>query len=275
MPGSSALTNIITEITSRIPKPILQAAFLQDTPTKTIDQAIIDEVIKKRLLLSVNLVCGRLAKIPLKNSWVSNMKDANFDLYAADLYNSTYLHIPPHAREHRNINSVVRVTSGIGTPGIPNFGNISGWFAGGNSISSLANAMVGSHTLQGAGWVPVVTLEQNNYIRILGTYPETYLGGLILECTLEWDHEFINNDTNFTFHLCELAVCATKAYIYNKLVIEVGETQISAGMEIGVFKNILDSYMNENDRYNELLMNVRGGQTMDINTALSFIYKAL
>ena len=46
-------------------------------------------------------------------------------------------------------------------------------------------------------------------------------------------------------------------------------------MEIGVFKNILDSYMNENDRYNELLMNVRGGQTMDINTALSFIYKAL
>lgn len=51
----------------------------------------------------------------------------------------------------------------------------------------------------------------------------------------------------------ESCLLATKAYIYTKLVVELDEGKISAGSEIGAFKNIIDGYSDANKSYNEHL----------------------
>ncbi len=51
----------------------------------------------------------------------------------------------------------------------------------------------------------------------------------------------------------ELCLLATKAYIYTKLIVDLDEGKISAGSELGSFKNIIDGYSDANKSYNEYL----------------------
>ena len=273
--SASPMTLILTAIHAQIPNQILEATFLKDNVFSSVDERIMAEVLRKRVLLDCNLVATKACQIPLRDEWVRRTEYANFDTFAAFLYSSTYMWIPPEARENRNIASVVRVMSGISQPGVPAIGTMTGWYAGGNTIGSMASAVVGSHTLRGAGWAPMVINEGNNFIRITGTYPNTFMAGLVLECTLEYDPEFTNADQNMIYALRDLCVCAVKAHIYHQLAIRIGESEIVAGMEIGVFKDIVNSYSNANEEYDHLLKKVRGAQVLDPNTVAEFMWLSL
>ena len=75
----------------------------------------------------------------------------------------------------------------------------------------------------------------------------------VLRCVLAND-ENMNNLSIRSFHafskLCELAV---KSHIYNRLVIEMDSGKIRGGFEIGAFKNIVDSYSEKEEEYQDYL----------------------
>ena len=272
---SPALTYVLTHIFNNIPPQILDEAFIPGLAGRTVDDAILSKVIYSRVLLDTNLVATRMTQILLMPEWTKNTFDGFFDTFASMTYNSVFLQIPEEAREHRNIASVIRVLDATQQMSPTTDGALGGYTNYGNTVSALSEAMVASRTLNGAAYLPRVTYEGNNFIKIYGNYPNSYIGGLTLECTLEYNTEFDNADTNVIYHLRELALCAVKAYIYNNLIVKIDQGEVSAGMELGIFKEIVQSYSTANDDYHTKLMNVRGAQIMDANTLADHIWMRL
>ena len=269
--AASPLTLILTEIYAVIPKPILEAAFLgKDEPTTSLDERITHEIIRKRVLLDANLVATRMCRIPLSDAWVVPTSYGNNVGATTYLYNCTYILIPPEARENRNIASVIRLTGYINQQGVGALGSIAGWLPGGNTISSMASAMVGSHTLAGAAYFPIPILQDNNLIRITGVYPNSVMNYWLLECTLENDEEFTNVGQNMEAYLKKAGLAAAKQYIRTNLIIPMGETQVVAGMDIGVFKSEVESYANAGEEYDHYIDLLRGAQVFDPNTFQQF-----
>ena len=274
--AASALTLIMTQIYAEIPIQILEAAFLkEDQPTTSLDERIIHEVIRKRVLLDANLVATRMCRIPLCDAWVVPTSYGNNVGATTYLYNCTYIQIPPEAREFRNIASVIRLTGYINQQGVGALGSIAGWLPGGNTVSSMASAVVGSHTLAGAAYFPLPILQDNNLIRITGVYPNSVMNYWLLECTLENDEEFTNVGQNMEAYLKKLGLAATKQYIHTNLVIPIGETQVVGGMDIGVFKEKVESYANAGEEYDHYLDLLRGAQVFDPNTFAQFAYYSI
>lgn len=274
--AASPLTLCLTEVYAVIPRQILEATFLEkDQPTTSLDDRIIHEVVRKRVLLDTNLVATRMCRIPLSDAWVIPTNYNNQAGSTTYLYNCTYLRIPPEFRENRNIASVIRLVGYINQQGVGAIGGIGGWLPAGNTVSGMANAMVGSHTLRGAAFFPIPILQDGNVIRITGVYPNSVMNYWLLECTLENDEEYTNIGQNMMFHLRKLTLAATKQYIRTNLLIPMGETQVVAGMDIGVFKNEVDSYANAGEEYDHYLDLVRGAQIFDPNTFTQYAYLSI
>lgn len=74
-------------------------------------------------------------------------------------------------------------------------------------------------------------------------------------CTTSYDSRY--NEIKPAYHrdFTELVVWATKAYIYNKLYIDVDEAVIRSGATIGAFKDVLDGYSDAINSFNDLIDN--------------------
>ena len=269
--AAPANSYILRHIYSNIPKQILIEAFQPSKYQCSLDERILGEVVAKRVLMDTNLIAGRQTEIPIAEEWMRSTRDGLWDSLAATQYNACFFYIPPEFRENRNISAVIRlVDTNLQQLGTSD-GSIGGYSNYGNSVSSIAAAMVGSRTLNGLVTAPEVMLESANFIKVLGNYPNSYFGGLSLECILEFDTEFNNADQNTLYQLRELALVAVKAYIWTTLVIQIDTAEISAGMQIGVFKEIVDGYASANDEYEDRLMRVRGASLLDENNLGEFI----
>ena len=85
----------------------------------------------------------------------------------------------------------------------------------------------------------------------------------ILVCRLAYDDEFSNLNDSAVYSLMQLIECATKAYVYNTLVLKIDAAKLEGGYEFGKFKEIVESYADQNEKYDELLLNFRGGALLD------------
>lgn len=74
-----------------------------------------------------------------------------------------------------------------------------------------------------------------------------------IRCTLSMDSGFSEIKPVYRKDFADLVVCATKAYIYNTLIIDVDEGVIRSGKTIGAFKQILDNYADQMQIYDEML----------------------
>lgn len=256
---ANAMSFILQTIYSNIPKPILMAAFEPQKNQSTLDELIIDRVVAGRVLMDLNLVSGLRAKIPLIEAWRQPVESLPFEIVAGSTYDAAYYVIPRDARQGRNIIAIEQVSD------VYNFASPSGGLLGqmgvlGDSVADLARVAITSRTQFGQPIMPSAILLSNNMVKL---YPWTYSEGLILECTLEFDREFTNMNQNLIIPTRNLALCAVKAYIFNELRIRIDMAEITAGMTVGSFKDIVLSYENENAQYDELLLKTRGATLME------------
>lgn len=97
------------------------------------------------------------------------------------------------------------------------------------------------------------------YVELIG--PNTILvndiniisGYSNIRCTLGYSKFFNEIKPVYRKDLADLVVVATKAYIYNTLVIDVDEGVIRSGKTIGAFKQTLDKYEDAMQMYDEMI----------------------
>ena len=257
---NNALDIVKTRIFFEIPHEILEYAFRGSESwesTYPIEEMIMQKVIRTRVYKDTNIFGGKLKQIVLLQSYKEPM-----DWTPADTYTNTGRHslyrIPPEEREGCPIVEVHNLTFRGNYAGyVP---NANGW-AGGRNLSTLGHAVLHSHTFADSPPRPNVMLLSGDLVRLSPSQHSMITW--VMSCRIAYDHEFTNLNTSAMDTFANLCVAATKAYIYNKLVIPLGKAHVQAGYEIGEFKLIVDSYSDAITRYNELLMDFAGASMLD------------
>lgn len=252
---ANALIYCINEINNTIPYELLYAGFTIDETPETInltslDDKILRKVIKKRVLIDTNIVGGIETVIPLNNIAPSFTE-----------YSYTVYQIPPELTMNKEIISVLNLTL---MPGSGLFGN----------ASLNYNSIVGIHPSQNLPLINVANRIANaaapygtlsnahteivGYNTVLIYANFRVLANFGLRVILENDSNLNNIQPRSYKALSLLCILATKAYLYNKLIVAINSGYLASGQDLGVFKSILESYSDAEEQYRTYLTEKMG-----------------
>ncbi len=246
----NALIYAINEITHVIPHELLQAAFtIDDSPEtvnlNTVDDKILRKLLRKRVLIDLNITGGIETIIPLNNVQPSFYE-----------YFYTIYQIPPEMTMNKEIVSALNIMlmpgSGVfgqGNLGGNSFGNIG--YMNENPVMNVANR-IGS-AASPSGVLSNAHLEIVGYNTILIYANFRVLTNFGLRVLLENDNNLNNIQPRSYKDVAMACILACKAYIYNKLIIPVNSGYLASGQDLGMFKSILESYSEAEADYNTFL----------------------
>jgi len=237
------ISKIVADVKWAIPIEILNVAFVkrefgQRVLPVNVDELIREKIIEGKVRPDCDLVGGTEIVVPLS--------DLRYEQW--DQYRLCY-QIP---RERTGGRNITRCHSVI----------IGNQYFTGSAFSGLNDGT--SQTLQAVQGV----LASVTSIPIVATYDVQLVGPnmvlvsdvsmmnsqLQLRCYVENDADFNNLRSTAIQRFSEMCVLATKAYIYNTLKIPMDMGQLVGGMQLGAFKEIVDSYSDAAQLYQEFLL---------------------
>lgn len=239
--SSNPYSAIMSLITLMIPRPILQAAFEPQQNGTTLDACIADKIIRRHILPLLGNMTGVTKSIELLDAW--REPGTSGGLYEFSVLGNQTLaavyRIPPDARDYLDItfiqklsapalysNNAVSLTAGI-DPML------------GNTVASLSNAVLSSHTLPSTTALHQAELVGDNMIRVrgdFGTIP------YFVEVMLGYDKSFTGLNKGAVMQLAELVLKFTKLYIHTNLSLEMGSAMVISGMSLGEFRETVTRY---------------------------------
>lgn len=236
------ITRSVDDLKFRIPRRVLEEVFVERTARwrtapRSIDECILEQVVRPRVLVDCNLVGGTECFVYLDDIPYERMND----------YTSVY-RIPKTKTQGRSILSVLNITFADPTK-VSSYG-----VAAGAQNTTMLQA--GQAVMDAYGALPVtsthrVQLIGENTIMVRDTIvlpPDVYL-----RCILANDENMSHIQMRSYRPFCKLVELAVKAYIYNDQVIEMDIGKIRGGQEIGKFKEIVEEYKDAEEQYQEFL----------------------
>ena len=236
---ASAMNKLMSEIHFQIPREILNLAFKNtnyyNNTVNGIDDTIMTNVIRKRLMVDLNLSSQETLVVEL----------ANCELLFHDTVKTAF-HIPKSLTDGRSIVSVLSMLSGYHMHGDSMLTNhqLTGSSVLDNSIN-LMNSLDNVNIRQTAR----IDLIGENTILI----DQGMLDNLAINVSVIVENEDnLNNINPRAFgKLAHLAVLVTKAYIYNSMVVQINKGVLYNGHELGIIKDIVDEYKDAEEAYRE------------------------
>ncbi len=236
-----AIQKAIQEVRFSIPVEILNEVFLQKEFGRTplpvsLDTMIREKVVGARVMVDCNLLGGTQVELPL-NAVIPEQIAPYKIIYR----------IPKTLTQNRSISKVLSITIGQSTMFNTSYMGVEGY----SQILEAAQGMVAAQ--QG---IPIVSTA---YIRLIAentVLVSDYLSlprAAYLRCFLEYDNEFSELPAMSYPVFCELVELAVKAYIYTNAVIKTGMGQLVGGMELGRYREIVDSYADANQQYKDMI----------------------
>lgn len=248
------ISKAVSEIKWRIPKAILEKVFIdgsryyRPTIANSLEAQIENLVIRPRVLVDCNLIGGQEVLIPLEG--------LPFD---RPYQYTTVIFVPKERTQGRRINSVRNVT-------FFNAASIGGIYGG---LSGLASNVPGLNAADNTAMVSVTASLMASFDKIPQT--STSRVSLIAENTIlindglmipsnSFLRAIVETDENLSTlplrayrYFSTLVEYAVKAYIYNEMVINMDKGEIFFGQELGAFKDIVSSYADANQNYQDYL----------------------
>lgn len=233
----------------RIPLAVLQETF-KDTQNwrrspASLDELIMVSVIRPRVLVDANLVGGQMANIPLDG----------LNPEFVDTYTAIY-HIPKERTQNRSILSALSVgympqSASYNSAG-GNYGNVAP-----QSMTDLTSAT--QRVADSFSGIPPVSnayveLVSENTILLRDQFRVT--AAYFLRCILGHDEMLNNINPRSYLNFAKLVEHAVKSYIHNTMAIKIDQAYLSGGQNLGVFKEIVDSYSDAEENYQTYLREV-------------------
>jgi len=238
-----AITKALIDIKFTIPKDILDLAFIKryqyyTAEFITIDKLIIDNVIEAKVLPDLNVVRGQEISINLDNCNLTTVSPDSFRI-------ETIIKVPPNILNGRNIISPLSVVLEYGPM---NTGST-------NYLTQLTEVAVNSRSPTNGFSTTDLELIGNNTILVHENLPMIFG---YLNVMIENDKNMNNLNPKFYNIFGELCIWATKAYIYNTLIVDLNKGIIIGGHELSIIKDIVDSYQDAYEQYQTLLKEKMG-----------------
>lgn len=256
----SGLKVALQRIYNTIPMDILRIAFKNYDTSVSMDDSIHKKVLVARVLDDASVRGGTILRFLLDSDWLHYVSSPS--PYALGMSGSySMYHVPASARDHRDIATIlqVRFPYSIGS-------NTSGTMyhdcsSRGNSLGGLACSALNAQT--GAGLVssPAGIINPGNIIRL--EPPQFNYIPWQITCRLKFDEQFSQLDVSSIQPFALLCEHAVKAYIYTHAIVEVETNVMYRGMELGVVREIINSYSDANEKYDEQLLQFGGAQQLE------------
>jgi hypothetical protein len=227
----------LTDIQFQIPKQILEATFIDDQARRSpvpvsLEYLIREKVINARVMVDMNLAGGMLHNVPL-----DKVEPEYVDEY------SVIFRIPKALTQGRSISRVLALSFGDQRT----YSNYASTTLGYNTLSDAANGVLNSQ-------IGIPMTETTN-VRLLSE--NTVLlqdllavpGRRHLRCYLDNDEDLAQMRSTVVPFFSQLCVSAVKSYIYNNLIIPMGRDVLVGGRELGRFREVVDSYSDQEELY--------------------------
>ena len=238
-----AISKALIDIKFTIPREVLDLAFVKRHQYYTaefvsLDKLIIDNVIEAKILPDLNVVRGQEVSIPLTNCDIVTVSPDAFRI-------ETVIKVPPRILNGRSIVSPLQISLEYGPMN-----------SGGNSyVTQIAEAAVNAKMAPTGFTTTDLELIGNNTILVHENLP-LIMG--YLSVMIENDKNMNNLNPSYYNTFGDLCVLATKAYIYNTLVVDLNKGLIIGGKELSVIKDIIDNYSSIYEEYKTMLKEVMG-----------------
>lgn len=242
----NVIRKAVDDVKFRIPREVLEKAFLPYNAygrvynNVSLDEQIINNVIKARVLPDCNIVGGIQALVPL-------------DGLPVDLVNTNMIsiHIPKERTQGRSVLmalSVVFINSNSAT-NIYGVNGVSGNNSCTPSLLTAANGLLKSFDSIPSTSTSRVQLISENTILVkeMGMIPSNSF----LRCELSNDEEMANIPIRAYRYISKMVELAVKAYVYNELIIKIDMGQLQGGANIGMFKQIIEGYSDAEQNYQD------------------------
>jgi len=236
----TVISVMLNEMYFNIPREIINLAFTQNNnyrnPSTSVDEEITTEVLRKRVLVDLNLASQETVNIPLQFC----------ELVYRDISKIAYF-IPKTLTNGRSIISVHNTLSNFYMNGDIALSNRSDVF--GSSILDTALKMQSN--------LDSVNITQTSRIDLIGENTILIDEGLISDMAvsvtvvLENDSNLNNINPRAIKVLAEGFVLAVKAHIYVNTIINLNKGMVYGGHELSIIKDIIDEYKDSNQEYNE------------------------
>lgn len=237
---NNAISYAIERAERRIPTPLLQQTFISNLQHRTrvpvtVSSRILQLVIHKQVLPDINIVGGRTAMIRLDKCIVKE-RTPTFTVY----------HVPKDLTGGLSITSVQELSYGGA------YGRIDSPLIGpGSTVGDAVQQQMDS-----LGGIPYTSegrtqLVNDNTIMIEGT-PDLGMTNSI-RVILEHDSALSSLNARSLLDFAKLVTLAVKAYIYVNNVMTIDMGQMKAGAMLGTYKDLVDSFSDAQDEYDEYL----------------------
>ena len=248
---SDAVSYAISRVKRAIPAQLLQEAFLPQRydptrKTRRFDSVLaqsLEEQIKARIIDSY---------IALDLATFAGTEDIiRLDMATREAYDpwNVIYRFDSRALGNRTINKVHEVLYGIQSGfGTGNYGPLHPQSSKFVHVMKEVGAATAGSPNTGTAYVELIGPNT-----ILINDVNALMGYASVRCTLSYDDTFSEIKSVYRRDFSELAVAAAKAYIYNTLVIDVDEGVIRGGKTVGRFREVLDSYQDQLQIYDELI----------------------
>ena len=265
---TNALEIALVKIHSSIPPEILEYAFANRelrNEVVSIDDMILQKVIRYRVLKDMNTEGGKFKEILLRHEYMEPLQ-RNYDDNMMHTGRWSVYRIPPVIREGRPIVEVMSLKFRGAYAGNQPYSN---GYTDGANITTLAQGVLDAHTFQTAPPIPNVELLSGDLVRL---YPSQHHGTLwAMNCRLAYDEFLTNLNTSAIQPFADLCVLAVKAYIFNTTTVPLDKAYIMNGYQVGQFKTIIDSYADANEKYDEAYNKLAGAMFLDPQRIQAFL----
>lgn len=239
----NAVQLAVNSIRQKIPLPILNYVFLKRdeffrTQPISIEQRIKDDVIYPIVMVDCDLVYGTTIFVPLNQCERENI----------NTYTCVY-QIPKSLTQNRTITSALNIT--FYDPLTTN-AHSTGAYVGGASVINSANAIVDAQA--GIGKISTARVQIIGENRVVVKDISSIPSNIYLRCSIANDDQMSHIQPRSILHFKNLVTLAVKAFIYQKIVIDVDEGYLKGGAEIGRFKDVLDTYADSEELYQTYLV---------------------
>lgn len=247
------VSKALDEIKFQIPEKVLRLTFIGETTQRTrlgisLDEHIRMSVIRPRVMIDVNILGGQTIMISLEGLYQEPIPP-----------NFIRIEIPKDRTQNRSIIQPLSVMYSNQYLGI-----YAGGFAGTNysspnnwkSMSPITSAA--ARIAAASSDVPII---ENSDVELVGENTIGIKDSLsnptyrYLTCVVEYDDNLSSINLRSYPVFAKLAVLATKAFIYNKMIITLDRGYLEGGQELGAVKEVISTYSDSEQQYQEALKN--------------------
>lgn len=260
---AQAINVVYNTVFANIPPQVIQMAMYVANKHFHIcnnsQEFIMQKVIRERVLDDLNLTGGKFKKIILKPEYREEVSldlagwaggDGGFDLYR----------VPPEARDNLPMIHCIGVQYPYASSNIAGESAV-GTASAGYDMLSQADQIVNSYTLARPLNHPTGQVLSGDLIKL---FPSQYTQvNYIATVRLALDETFEQVQPSSVETLAKMVTLATKAWIYNNLIIDIDRAAMECGADVGKIKEIIEEYRDANQLYDEQRPLWFGAQMLD------------